>query len=248
MAKPRKKHVQLELPKAPKLDKNGQHRGGKRDGAGRKPKNGIRAGESHDRRPALTKRTPIHVTLRVARDLDSLRRRHIYHAVRLALGSIFERDDFKVVHLSLQHDHIHMLVEADNRRALTNGMRTLNNVIARLINDAVTRRTGRERTGTVFADRYHEEVIRTPTQARYALRYVVNNWRKHGDHRGRTWLIDPFSSAAVFEGWTELADSPTLFRTRETYKRLPVWRARTWLLREGWRRAGAISVYDVPSA
>ena len=36
----------------PKLDKNGQRRGGKRKGAGRKPKQ-RRAGESHDARPEL---------------------------------------------------------------------------------------------------------------------------------------------------------------------------------------------------
>ena len=120
----------------------------------------------------------------------------------------FTRTDFRVVHISLQHDHIHLLVEAESREALADGMRTLNNVMAHFINDAVSRRTGHKRTGTVFADRYHEEVIRTPTQARNALRYVVNNWRKHSAPRGRTWLIDPFSTGAVFEGWAERSDAP----------------------------------------
>ena len=48
MAKPRTKHVQLELLK---LDKNGQRRGGKRAGAGRKPTG--RPSEKHKKRPEL---------------------------------------------------------------------------------------------------------------------------------------------------------------------------------------------------
>jgi hypothetical protein len=34
---------------------------------------------------------------------------------------------------------------------------------------------------------------------------------------------------------------------RETYDPLVVFRPRSWLLRDGWRRTGAISVWDVPS-
>jgi REP element-mobilizing transposase RayT len=176
MARARKIHVQLELPEPKKLDKNGQHRGGKREGAGRKPKDG-RHREKHDTRPPLDGRHPVHVTLRVASDLGNLRRRHIYDTVRFAMASVFERDGFHIVHLSIQHDHLHLIVEARNRGALSTGMRVFENVVARFINDAVTRRTGKERSGQVFADRYHEEVIRTPTQARNALRYVMNNWR-----------------------------------------------------------------------
>ena len=193
----------------------------------------------------------MHVTLRVLADLDTLRRRDTYHAIRLAMYAVFIRSTFRIIHLSLQRDHVHVLAEANDARALGDGMRAFGSIAARLINAAVTKR-GRTRSGAVFADRYHEEIIRTPTQARSSLRYVINNWRKHGEDRGAlssTWLVDPFSSGCVFEGWAELADSPTLFVTRPTYQRLPTWRARTWLLREGWKRAGGlISVRDVPSA
>jgi hypothetical protein len=37
----------------------------------------------------------------------------------------------------------------------------------------------RPRRGKVFGDRYHLTVIRTPTQARHSISYVLNNWRHH---------------------------------------------------------------------
>jgi hypothetical protein len=100
-------------------------------------------------------------------------------------------------------------------------------------------------------DRYHQEIIKTPRQARHALSYVMNNWRKHReDHRpfARDWNVDPFSTGVLFTEWREHADQPLMWRWRETYDPLVVFRPRTWLLREGWRRHGRISFREVPTA
>jgi hypothetical protein len=56
------------------------------------------------------------------------------------------------------------------------------------------------RTGPVFEDRYHAHVLRTPTEVRNAVRYVLGNFENHEARRGRPrstkgW-VDPFSSAA----------------------------------------------------
>jgi len=56
----------------------------------------------------------------------------------------------------------------------------------------------------------------------------------------------PFSSAISFPDWTELEDQPWMWPIRETYDPLIVFRPKTWLLREGWKRAGAIGAHDVP--
>ena len=200
-----KKSAQLEFPK---LDKNGQRRGGKRRGAGRKPANGVKAGASHTARPVVERRTPVHVTLRVVADLGPLRRRHIFEAVRFAMAAVFERDDFHVVHMSIQSGHLHLLVEADDAKALGTGMRSFASTAARFINQAITARTGIERTGRVFADRYHATIMRTPTQARNALRYVVNNWRKHREDRA------PMASTAGPSSPTRRCCSRRARRTR----------------------------------
>ena len=108
---------------------------------------------------------------------------------------------------------------------------------------------GPRRRGTVFPDRFHAVVISSPRQARHALSYVINNWRKHGEQHGvgaRGWEIDPYSSAAMFRGWREWSKSST-WRVPEAYQPLIVHPPRTWLLCEGWHRDGAISYSDVPS-
>lgn len=118
---------------------------------------------------------------------------------------------------------------------------------ARRLNAAFTKQDGRRRTGSVFVDRYHPEVIDNPRQARHCLAYVLNNWRKHGEPLtsvARTWRIDPFSSAISFRGW---AEQPQHWAAPPTYERLPVSFPQTWLLYDGWKRYGAIAVDEVPS-
>jgi hypothetical protein len=63
-----------------------------------------------------------------------------------------------------------------------------------------------------------------------------------------SWTIDWFSSAAMFSGWTEYGEEAFLWRGPPTYDPLVVYQPKTWLLREGWRKAGAISYREVPSA
>jgi hypothetical protein len=145
-----------------------------------------------------------------------------------------------------------MLVEADNKLAMSRGMQSFMISAAKHINRAHSDKLGLEvrRRGAVFADRYHQEIIETPRQARHALSYVLNNWRKHREDRGRAARgcdVDPFSTGAHFTGWRERADELVWFG-RDTYEPLVVYFPKTWLLSEGWRKAGKISLYEVPSA
>ena len=93
-------------------------------------------------------------------------------------------------------------------------------------------------------------MITTPTRARNALCYIMSNWRHHGEDRDglpSTWLVDPFSSGILFPDWKELEDQPCMWPVRETYDPMVVRRPQSWLLREGWKRAGgAFSAHDVP--
>ncbi|HEU4730230.1 MAG TPA: transposase [Kofleriaceae bacterium] len=227
-------------------------RGGKRRGAGRPPK-GPRAGAPHKARPELPARHPVHVVLRCVRAVSNLRRRHTYQAIRWATLTTARRDDFRIVHASIQRTHIHLLVEADGKSALSRGMQGFQISAAKHLNAAISKdRPGPRRRGAVFPDRYHAEIITTPTRARHTLSYVLNNWRKHGeDHRemARGWKLDWFSSAAMFPGWAEYkADEHMLWRGPDTYDPLIVYQPQTWLLREGWKKAGPISKDEVPSA
>jgi REP element-mobilizing transposase RayT len=226
-------------------------RGGKRRGAGRPPK-GKRSSERHEERPYLHARFPVHVVLRVVREVGSLRRRRVYQAVREATLTTARREDFRIVHLSLQRTHVHLIVEADDKAALSAGMQGFQISAAKHLNAAISQdRPGPRRRGPVFPDRYHAEIITSPTQARHALSYVMNNWRKHEEDRKApmsAWTIDWFSTAAMFPGWAEYGDEPFFWRSPPTYDPMIVYQPRTWLLREGWKKAGPISCREVPSA
>ena len=103
---------------------------------------------------------------------------------------------------------------------------------------------GARRKGKVFADRYHAEILDNPTKTRHALRYVLNNWRRHGLDRAARTAIDPFATGYVFPGWKERKDVHVVPLDREL---LPVSYPTTWLLTQGWKRGGGlISIHDIP--
>jgi hypothetical protein len=159
------------------------------------------------------------------------------------------REQIRIVHISLQRNHVHLLVEAQDKTALARGVQGFLISAARHINTALGNGK-RRRCGKVFADRYHLTVIKTPTQARHAIGYILGNWRHHGEDQvglPSTWLVDPFSSAISFPDWAELDGQPWMWPIRSTYDPLMVRRPQTWLLRDGWKVDGhSISARDVP--
>jgi REP element-mobilizing transposase RayT len=228
-----------------------RQRGGKRRGAGRPPK-GARSGSPHKKRPALSAKHLVHVVLRVAAAVGNLRRRSAYQAVREATLTTARRENFRIVHVSLQRGHIHLLVEADDKYALASGMQGFQISAAKHLNAAISKDgLGPKRKGSVFTDRYHAVIITSPRQARHTLAYVLSNWRKHGEDQSdatREWLIDWFSSAGMFPGWLEYGDAGFLWPNPAGYDPLVVYQPRTWLLRAGWAKISPISCHHVPSA
>ncbi|HET7506091.1 MAG TPA: hypothetical protein VFK02_33960, partial [Kofleriaceae bacterium] len=148
---------------------------------------------------------------------------------------------------SIQRTHIHLLVEADGKAALSVGMQGFQISAAKHLNREISKgRPGPRRRGKVFPDRYHAEIITTPTQARHTLSYVLNNWRKHAEDRRspmREWKVGWFSSAAMFPGWAEYADEPEekrhfLWKGPDTYDPLIVYQPRTCFCARAGGRPG----------
>jgi REP element-mobilizing transposase RayT len=221
-------------------------RGGKREGAGRKPK-GARAGVSHRARPPLASRFPVHAGLKVARDLPSLRSRKTAKTIERAFWAGCRREGFRLAHFSIQKRHLHLLVEAKDAQSLSRGMQGLAIRVARALNKHLGRR------GKVFVDRYFSRILRTPSETRNCLCYVLNNARRHEVERdrcgkivARRWRepgwVDPCSSGRYFDGWSGDV------RSRSPDEAAPVAPPGTWLLSVGWLRArgGRIAVDEVP--
>jgi hypothetical protein len=215
-------------------------RGGKRAGAGRKP-NGPRAGVSHLRRPALSHRFPVHVTHVLRPDIAPLRTRFLYPIVRRALCASCERRTFRIVQFSVMDDHLHLLIEAADERALGRGMQGFSIRLAKGINRRM------ERAGKVFADRYHSVILTSPRQVRHALAYVLQNAKRHAEQlceveRFEPGWVDPCSSAPYFDGWA----ASSRHAIPPPAGPPPVAAARTWLLVVGWRRHGLVDLAEVP--
>ena len=193
---------------------------------------------SHAARPAVSRHLPLHVTLRMVRRLPSLRSEAVLSELRRALAKGKERFGLRVVHYSIQDDHVHLVVEAADRRALSRGMRGLDVRLARGVNRAVGR------SGRVLGDRYHARALRTPREVRNTLAYVLLNWRKHSRSRRDAW--DLASSGPAFDGWRGGDPSGRLSAT--LISDISGTRAppSVWLLRVGWRRAGLIDPGEVP--
>lgn len=241
MARWRKRHVQQDI-QFPNTW------GGRRKGAGR-PRKGKGASEHHKKRPRLLASQPVHVTTRVTRGVGSLRKRHMYQALREATIAIAGREDCRIVHFSIQATHLHMIVEAKDRMALARGMQAFLGSAAKQIHRSVSERTGKRRKGRVFADRYHSRILKTPRETRNAVAYVINNWRRHQEDRAtfaERWKCDPYSNGWQFDGWKEREDKWFAFKPPPEYLSLLTWFPKTWLLREGWRRHGLISVEEIP--
>src|SRR5256885_11791924 len=145
--------------------------GGKRKRAGRRPRAG-KAGVNHLPRPVLKQRFPVHVTWRMRGDVWNLRARRCSSVLQRAflLGS---KETFQIVHYSVMGNHIHLLVEATDRRALSLGMQGLGVRIARRLNAVMGR------PGHVLKERYHAHILKTPLEVKRARLYLLNNARHH---------------------------------------------------------------------
>lgn len=111
----------------------------------------------------------------------------------------------RIAHYSIQGNHLHLIVDAENAAGLSKAMRGLAVRIARRLNARLGRR------GAVFGDRYHAHLLRSRREVANAVRYVVDNRRRHASLQAD--FRDPLAT-------TEDA---------------PLAVPRLWLLRIGWR-------------
>ena len=178
---------------------------------------------------------PVHVTLRVCRDVPNLRAKARMVWVREALKGGAERPGFRLVQYSVMSNHLHLIVEASDATCLSRGVKGLQVRLARRLNRELGRR------GRFFDGRYHARALKTPREVRHGLAYVLLNARRHAAQHGRRYAarwIDPCSSGLGFDGWKHRdATSGGLCRS-----------PRTWLMRVGWRRHRLLRMNEVPGA
>ena len=145
---------------------------------------------AHVEREVLKARFPVHVTWRMETGVWNLRTQRCFGAMKRAMYAGAVKGGFRLVHYAVMGNHVHLIVEAPDRVNLARGMQGLGVRLARALNRVMGR------SGRVIGDRYHAHILRTPTEARRARAYLLQNARKHYGVVG----VDRYTSAvAVIE-------------------------------------------------
>lgn len=233
-------NTQLRLPFQPVR----QWGGGARTGAGRPRATGRRNVE-HRRREAHKSPWPVLVTLRARR--RSLRRQLVFPALRGAIvdTSSARPREFRACEFSVQDDHVHLLVEAQDESSLTRGITGLCVRIAKRLNRLFSLR------GRFFADRHHRAALKTPARCETRSSTCSQTYASIGRSR---FVLDVYSSAPYFRAFQECCGQSPLElgiaripRALNPPELSPCAPARTWLLSLGWRRCRLrISMNDGP--
>jgi len=148
----------------------------------------------HETRPEVE--GPIHVVWRIRRGLPDLRTPRGLRRLEGAFRKGKEREGFALLHYSIQHDHLHLMVEVKNRRKLSRGLQALGIRLAKSLNSL-----WRRKKGNVFAERYFAVALESWRQIWRTVRYILNNGRKHGSWRVKG-MPDPYSSGRWYSSWS----------------------------------------------
>jgi REP element-mobilizing transposase RayT len=213
-------------------------RGGTRPGAGRPKKPGA---VSHDSRPVLKSRFPQHVTLRVDRGVPTLATLVLMKIIREVIRES-HKERFRIVEFNVLANHLHLITEAASNGAMSRGIQGFKVRLVHRLNSAL------KRSGSMFPDRFHARYLKTPTEVRHCLRYVLLNRKHHAAEQkfAKNW-IDPFSSAPWFDGWTAKVIAIEGWPENLVAYDRPTASPETWLLRVGWRQCGLLALDERPA-
>ncbi|WP_408096125.1 transposase [Peredibacter sp. HCB2-198] len=161
-------------------------RGGRRPGSGRKRIHS--RGVAHRTREKVNGKTPLHINFRVK---TSIRNKECLKILKKAIKNA-RSQGIRILHFSLESNHVHLIIEATSNQILTKGMRSFTITFAKGINK-----------GRIQFERYHLHVLKTLRETRNAIHYVLFNHQKHTGLK--TAYVSTYSSLGVIKNLKELA-------------------------------------------
>jgi len=211
-------------------------RGGRRRGAGRPPcKDSL---QRHQTRPEFKSTEPLHLNIKLIKGLPTLRAKNKFKLIKRAILKARVRG-LRIIHFSIQSNHLHLLIESENKRELGRGMQSFCISLAKSLNGFL------KRQGKVFMERYHLHILKTPTEVRNALRYIFMNFAKHT----RTpHCFDAYSTLVCFPDKIKLGlarvNTYALFKNKFNRQKFQEYKeemnlllapAQSWFLNFGWK-------------
>ena len=210
----------------PQLSFEMRSHGGSRKRSGRKKR--IENEPKHVARAEVDSRIPMHISFKLIPGTPCLRTPKFMKEFALILANA-RRRGLRVQQYTIESNHIHLLAEADSNSQVSRGMSSLKISIVWALRRIFMYH------GRVFVERYFVVHLKSPTQMRNALRYVLFN---HAKHTKCAFFADVYSSIFGFGDAHEFAEVRA--------ERAPPWfaaiarelaDAKTWMQKTGWRRA-----------
>lgn len=153
-------------------------------GAGRPALHDI--GIRHLKRAQINRPMPLHLTIKLKKAYmqngQNVQNKHILkHAIKRAriMG-------LKIVHYSLEHDHVHLYTECESNVILTKAMKAFGVSLAKNINKYFSSK------GQVYKTRFHLRILKSASEVKNVINYILKNGIKH---KRANSIFDPYNSS-----------------------------------------------------
>lgn len=141
-------------------------------------------GIRHTSRPLLKRLSSLHLTVKIKKNKAGIKNKSVLRILRRAILNA-RRQGLRVIHYSLEYDHIHLLIEADNNHILNKGMQSFGVTFSKAINRM------RKLKGGVYKHRYHFRQISSSKELKNVLGYIFTNGIKH---KTANDIVNPYNS------------------------------------------------------
>lgn len=141
-------------------------------------------GIRHTKRFRLKKPSSLHLTIKVRVNKADIQNKRILKALHHAIKRA-RLKGLKVIHYTLEYNHVHLLVESVDNKILHKGMQSFGITISKAINKI------KQTKGAVYKNRYHLRIINSAKQLKNVLHYIFSNGIKHKRTNSK---IDLFNS------------------------------------------------------
>lgn len=163
-------------------------------------------GIRHIARDKVTKHTSLHLTIKIERLKAGLRNKDVLKQLHDSIKKA-RKIGLRVIHYTLEFDHVHLLVEVDSNQQLAKGMQSFGISFSKGINKI------KAQVGKVFKTRYHFRKLKSPNEIKNVIFYILGNSLKHKKDFS---ILSPYNTAitasALFPGF-ELGIEETITKS-----------------------------------
>jgi hypothetical protein len=142
-------------------------------------------GIRHIQREEIRRPMPLHLTVKLIR--ADIQNKYILKGLKHAILRA-RLQGLRIIHYSLEHNHVHLYAECDNNLTLGKAMKAFGVSFVKKINSYFSRK------GSCYKTRYHLRILRSASEVKNVLNYIFKNGIKH---KRTNSVIDPYNSTAV---------------------------------------------------